>query len=88
MTTQENNATTSPDQSDGMGWRVTVSVLAVFGFLIATVLWIFFFAGDFDAYQNFAVLTVTVLAFIAAMGATWASWGMRHSTGVPRTRAA
>ena len=85
MTTEE--TATNPVESSGMGWRVTVSVLTVFGFLIADVLWIFFYAGNFTFYQNLAVMTVSVLAFIAVMGATWASWGMKHARrwdGTPR----
>jgi parvulin-like peptidyl-prolyl isomerase len=63
-----------------MGWRVTVSVAATFVFLIAAVIWVFFYAGGFSAYQNVAVLTIGVLAFIGLMGATWASWGLRQES--------
>ena len=73
-----NETTTSPVETDGMGWRVTVSVIATFGFLIVAVVWVFFYAGSLSAYQNIAVLAVAVLAFVGLMGATWASWGMRQ----------
>jgi len=61
-----------------MGWRVTVSVIATFGFLILAILWLSFYAGSFSVFQNIAILLVAVLAFIGLMGATWASWGMRQ----------
>jgi hypothetical protein len=64
-----------------MGWRTGVSILTVFGSLIVAILWLFFFAGGFNVYQNIAVVAVIFLAFIAVMGATWASWGMRQSAG-------
>jgi len=35
-------------------------------------------AANFNPYQNVAVVIVIVLAFIAVMGATWASWGIRQ----------
>jgi len=65
-------------KSEGMGWRVGVSIVTFFGALIAAILWLFFYAGSFNAYQNLAVVIVILLAFVAVMGATWASWGMRQ----------
>jgi hypothetical protein len=61
-----------------MGWRVGVSIVTFFGSIIAVILWLFFYAGSFNAYQNIAVVVVILLAFIAVMGATWASWGMKQ----------
>jgi hypothetical protein len=66
------------ERSEGMGWRVAVSIITFFGSMIAVILWLFFFAGDFTVYQNIALVVVILLSFIAIMGATWASWGMRH----------
>jgi hypothetical protein len=63
-----------------MGWRVGVSIVAFFGALIAVILWLFFYAGGYNAYQNIAVVVVIFLAFIAVMGATWASWGIRQAS--------
>jgi hypothetical protein len=64
---------------EGMGWRVGVSIVTFFGATIAVILWLFFYAGSFTPYQNIAVVVVILLAFIAVMGATWASWGMKQS---------
>jgi hypothetical protein len=61
-----------------MSWRVPASILTFFGFLIALILWLFFYVGSYNVYQNIAVVVVIVFAFIAIMGATWASWGMRQ----------
>jgi hypothetical protein len=70
---------TDPKGPEGMGWRVAVSIVAFFGSVIVAILWLFFYAGSFNAYQNVAVVVVIFLAFIAVMGATWASWGMKQS---------
>ena len=70
---------TVPGRSEGMGWRVDVSIVTFFGAMIASILWLFFYAGTFSIYQNIAVIVVIILAFSAIMGATWASWGMRRS---------
>jgi len=68
----------SPGKPEGMGWRISVSIVSFFGFIIAVILWLFFYAGGFNVYQNIAIVVVISLAFIAVMGATWASWGMKQ----------
>ncbi len=64
---------------EGMGWRVSVSIVTFFGLVIAVILWLSFYVQKFNVYQNIAVVIVILLAFIAIMGATWASWGMRQA---------
>ena len=66
------------ERSQGMGWRVGVSIVTFFGAMIAVILWLFFYAGSYGVYQDIAVVVVILLAFIAIMGATWTSWGMRQ----------
>lgn len=64
-----------------MGWRIPVSIITTFGFVIALMLWLFFYASGYNVYQNIAVVIVMILGFVAVMGATWASWGMRQGAG-------
>ena len=71
---------TITERAEGMGWRVAVSIVTLFGSIIAAIIWLFFYAGNFNAYQNIAVIFVIILAFIAIMGATWAPWGMKQGT--------
>lgn len=68
--------------SEGMGWRVAVSIVMFFGCLIAAILWLFFYAANFNIYQNIAIAVVISLVFIAVMGATWAPWGMKQRARV------
>jgi hypothetical protein len=75
----DGEAAHGPTNPEGMGWRVGVSIVTVFGSLIAGILWLFFYAGSFNAYQNIAVIVVIFLAFVAIMGGTWAPWGIRQS---------
>jgi hypothetical protein len=72
-------STAEQRKTEGMGSRVTASIITVFGFVIALILWLSFYATSFNAYQNIAVVIVMILAFVAIMGATWAPWGMRQS---------
>lgn len=69
----------SSRKTEGIGWRVAVSIVAFFGSIIAVILWLFFYAGSYNVYQNLAVIVVIFLAFIAVMGATWAPWGMKQA---------
>ncbi len=64
---------------EGMGWRVAVSIVTFLGAVIAVILWLFFYAGNFNVYQNIAIIVVVFLASIAVMGATWASWGLKQA---------
>lgn len=66
--------------TEGMGSRVTASIITTFGFAISLILWLFFYAGGYNVYQNIAVVVVMILAFVAIMGATWASWGMAQAS--------
>ena len=65
--------------SDGMGWRVTISIITFFASIIVIIIWLFFYAENYTIYQNVAIVVVIFLAFIAIMAATWASWGMKQS---------
>lgn len=66
----------SAGKPEGMGSRVAVPIITFFGSVIAAILWLFFYAGNYNVYQNMAVIVVIFLAFIAVTGATWASWGL------------
>ena len=74
----DNEMKSGPETTGGMGWRVGVSIVTFFGSMIAVILWLFFYATSFSVYQNIALVVVILLAFIAVMGATWASWGMKQ----------
>ena len=50
--------------SDGMGWRVTISILTFFASIIGVIIWLFFYAGDYTIYQNVAIVVVIFLGFI------------------------
>jgi hypothetical protein len=63
---------------EGMSWRVATSIITFFASIIGIILWLFFYAENFNAYQNIAIVVVIFLGFIAVMGATWASWGMKQ----------
>ena len=63
---------------EGMGWRVGVSIFSFFAAIIAVIVWLFFYAGGYNVYQNLAIIVVIFLAFVAVMSAIWASWGLKQ----------
>ena len=67
-----------PMETPGFGWRVSVSVLVVFGLAIFLIVWLMFYAGSFNAYQNLAVVLVSILVGVAILAASWASWGVKY----------
>jgi hypothetical protein len=60
-----------------MGWWIAVSILSVFGLASFLLLYFTFWGGGFTWIQSTAVVVVSILVFIAANGAAWASWGTR-----------
>ncbi len=74
-TTAKNNNNKIPE---GMGSRIAVSIITFFGSIIGIIVWLSFYAQYFNAYQNIAIVVVILLGFIAVMGATWVSWGIRQ----------
>jgi len=63
----------------GMAWRVSLSIITGIGWLIFIILWLFFYAQDYTLYQNIAIFLVSILVMGAVMGASWASFGMKHA---------
>ena len=61
----------------GFGWRVAASILIVIGWLSFVIIWLFFLAGDYDMFQNLAIVIVSVLVGVGILAAMWAPWGMR-----------
>jgi hypothetical protein len=74
METEENNSIPT-----GMGWRIAATILTFFGAVIGIILWLFFYAENFNVYQNIAIVVVILIGFVAVVGASWASWGMKQA---------
>ena len=60
------------------GWRVSLSIGMGVGWLIFFLIWLAFFAGDYNGYQNFAIILISILVVFLVLGGSWASWGMKH----------
>ncbi len=70
-----------------MAWRVAVSVVvAFFGATISSILWVFSYAGSYNAYQNIAIIVVILLAIIGVnrSQADWWQQGRQPAPEAPR----
>ena len=65
-------------KTPGMRWRVSFSIVVGVGWLVFLILWLAFYASDFDVYQNIAIFLASLLIIGAALGAAWAPWGMKY----------
>jgi len=68
----------TPMETQGFGWRVSVSILVVFGWAIFFALWLFFYAGGFDLVQNIGVFRLSIIIGVAILAAAWAPWGIKY----------
>jgi len=62
----------------GLASRVAISILVLFGGLIAAIIYVAFFAPSFSTFQIIAVIVVVVLAIIAILGMMWVQWGIKQ----------
>jgi hypothetical protein len=71
------------EQVRGLQWRAVLSIVAVFGWLIFVVLWLFFLTTQLESAQNLAVLLVSLLVLVALLAVTWVTWGLKHPSYPP-----
>lgn len=64
----------------GFAWRVGLSIVVVFGWLAFLIIWLFFYAGDYDVFQNIAVFLVSIIVGIGTLAAAWATWGIKYAS--------
>lgn len=64
----------------GFAWRVGLSIVVVFGWLAFLIIWLFFYAGDYDVFQNIAIFLVSIIVGIGTLAAAWATWGIRYAS--------
>ena len=64
----------------GFAWRVGLSILVVFGWLAFLIIWLFFYAEDYDVWQNIAIFLVSIIVGIGVLAAAWVSWGIKYAS--------
>jgi len=69
--------------SRGFMWRMTLTIILGVAWLAFLIIWLFFFAGDYNVYQNIGIVILSVLILVGILGASWASMisvGMKYAS--------
>ncbi|HVO77252.1 MAG TPA: hypothetical protein VMS79_00120 [Methanomassiliicoccales archaeon] len=66
-----------PTRMPGFAWRVSASILLGCAWLAFLIIWLFFYAANWDVYQNLAIILVSIIIVIGCLAAMWASFGMK-----------
>ncbi len=59
-------------------WKTLLSIISGFSWLIFLVIWLFFYASDYEVYQNLAVILLSIFLVFLINGVTWKSFDRRH----------
>ena len=70
----------------GLAPRVAVTIVVGIGWLIFLILFLAFYAGGFNIWQNVAIMFVSVLVVGAILGPMWAYWGMKTGRAAVQKR--
>jgi len=76
----------------GLASRIAVSIVVGVAWLLFLVIFLFFYAGGFNIYQNLAIVIASILVVFAILGPMWVYWGIKVASkygewGRPRRRA-
>ncbi len=69
--------------SMGMAWRVSLSAISALSWLAFFILWLAFYAGGYNAYENIAIIILSVVVFVALNVVVWVPFGMKFAEGEP-----
>jgi threonine/homoserine/homoserine lactone efflux protein len=53
---------------------IGISFATAMGWMLFLIVWLFFYAGDYNVYQNIAVFLVSILVVGGTMSLTWIPW--------------
>jgi hypothetical protein len=72
------------NETEGIGWRVSLSILVGVGWLVFLVLWLFFYAKNYVWEQNVAIFLMSLLLLTGILGGPWAYWAYKKQTPVEK----
>jgi formate hydrogenlyase subunit 3/multisubunit Na+/H+ antiporter MnhD subunit len=58
-------------KTKGLGIRFAISIISIVGWIIFLILWLFFYASNYDIYQNIAIIIVSLLILGGIKGVVW-----------------
>jgi hypothetical protein len=57
--------------------RIVLSIVLASTWLIFLILWLFFFATNYNIYQNIAIFLISVIIEGTLLAITWIPWGIK-----------
>jgi len=61
----------------GLASRVAVSIVVGVAWLVFLIIFLAFYANNFNVYQNIAIFLASVLVVGAILGPMWVYWGIK-----------
>lgn len=58
----------------GLGWRMLLSMVVMASSVVLFLVWFYFYAVDYNVYQNLAILITQILVTIGILVATWVTF--------------
>jgi hypothetical protein len=72
------------NETAGLAWRVSLSILVGVGWLVFLVLWLFFYAENYVWEKNVAIFLMSLLLLTGILGVPWAYWALKKQTSVEK----
>lgn len=63
----------------GLAWRISTSIVSFFGWLAFFILWLAFYASDYNVYENLAIIILSIVAFVVLNVTVWVPFGLRFA---------
>jgi len=63
----------------GFASKIAVSIAVGVGWLIFLVVFLFFYASNFNIYQNLAIFILSILVVCVILGPMWAYWAIKNA---------
>lgn len=72
------------EETEGLAWRVSLSILVGVGWLVFLVLWLFFYAKNYAWERNVAIFLFSLLLLVGILGGPWAYWAYKKQTAADK----
>jgi uncharacterized membrane protein len=72
------------NETKGLAWRVSLSILVGVGWLVFLLLWLIFYAKDYAWEKNVSIFLMSLLLLIGILGVPWAYWAFKKQTSVEK----
>jgi len=64
--------------SESVLWRIIGTIIAFAGFLVGSLIYVGFYAKNFNAFQDFVVVAVALIIALSAIAIMWVTFAGRR----------